>query len=658
MARRLSPQNPLDNLKKEAKRWLKALRAGSTDAQGRLKSVHPNAPADPGLRDVQHALAREYGYDGWNRLKQVLEEQSAGKPPGDETTVPAASPQVRRYERLAGDLVLAYEAGDAAALNRLNEHYGRSFTWEDLRAHVWRLVYAVRQAKGRKGAFDLSQAQMLMAREAGFNNWTAFMQAIVNRTPPPGQPYAIDAKVITIAPRRNLTAGEWEILIGVIKDMRIQALQANGQMTNALLERIAQLDHVTSLSLSGSRHLTDEGLKHLARMPQLQHLKLSEHPGGKLTDRGLEVLRQLRGLRTFEMTWQAGISDAGVANLGCCEHLESVDLMGTPTGDGAIRALAGKPKLRHFKSGRRVTDTGLALLHQFPMFKKWQGGEMALSLMGAERGPTHLLLDGPFTDAGLTRLAGLEGVFALTFFWHVSGMTAGGLRVLKELPNLGFLGCEGALCDDGAMRQIAALQRLRMLIAQGTVAGDDGFAALSRSKSIEFIWGRECPNLTGRGFTALSRMPALRGLGVSCKNVNDDAVATLPHFPALKELMPMDVKDDGFRHVGRCEQLDSLWFMYCRDTTDVATEHIAGLRGLKMYYAGKTQITDRSLEILGGMSSLERLEFYECNSITDAGLVFLSTLPRLREVALHGQPHVTFEGTAVFPARVRVDYSA
>jgi len=476
-------------------------------------------------------------------------------------------------------------------------------------------------------------------------------------SPPPASPYAIDPNRNKIAPRRNLTAGEWDILIGLMKERRIPALQANGWMTDAVLERIAQLDHVTRLSLGGSHQLTDGGLKHLARMPRLQHLELNEYPGGKLTGRGLEVLRHLPELRTFEMTWQAGISDAGLANLAFCEHLESVDLMGTPAGDGAIQALVGKPRLRRFKSGRMVTDAGLALLHQFPMFKKWHGGEIEYSLMGAERGPTHLVLDGPFTNDGLAGLAGLEGVFALGFFWHVSAITADGLKALTELPNLGSLGCEGKLCDDTAMHHIAALPRLRVLMAQGTVAGDDGFAALSQSKTIEHIWGRECPNLTGRGFAALAAMPALRGLAVSCKNVNDEALSRLPLFPSLRELMPMDVPDDGFRHVGRCRQLEGIWLMYCRDTTDVATEHIAGLRGLKTYYAGKTQITGHSLEVLGRMSSLERLEFHECKGVTDAGLVFLTALPRLREVALHGLPHVTLEGTAVFPAHVRVDYS-
>jgi len=189
------------------------------------------------------------------------------------------------------------------------------------------------------------------------------------------------------------------------------------------------------------------------------------------------------------------------------------------------------------------------------------------------------------------------------------------------------------------------------------VADDDGFAALSRSPSIEYIWGRECPNLTGRGFAALAAMPTLRGLAVSCKNVDDAALSALPRFPALREFMPMDVPDAGFRHIGGCEHLEALWCMYCRQTGDAATEHVAGLKRLKTYYAGKTQISDRSLEILGRMFSLERLEFWQCACLTDAGVAGLTALPQLRELTLSGLPGVTRSAAALFSSKVRVTYS-
>jgi hypothetical protein len=652
MPRQITPATSLINLGKEAKRWLKALRANDVDARVRLERAYPNAPARPVLRDIQHALAREYGHESWSTLKQALDNRPVV---GAAPAWPMATAD--EYERLANDMVHAYDAQDEAALQRLNAHYQRSFTFDDLGAEIWRRVYAFRQRSSKvpKNYLQLGEAQMVIAQDAGFGSWAALTRALETGAPPVSA-YAIDPVENSIAPRRRLSDKEWDELIDVMKERRITALDAGGLMTDAVLARIADLDHVTALALGGSRELTDEGLLQLARMPQLERLDLSEYPGGRLTDRGLEVLRHLPNLRALEMTWQRGITDAGVANLKFCDRLERANLMGSPTGDGAIEALQGKPSLRHFSSGRLVTDAGLPLLHNFPMLKRWHGPEIPPMADGAVPNGAHLLIDGPFTNMGLAGLAGLEGVLELDLFWHVTGITSDGFAHLVDLPNLGSLGADGRLSDNVAMRHIAAMPRLRRLRAQGTVATDEGFEALSQSRTLQYFWGRECPNLGSRGFVALSKMPALRGLGVSCAKVGDEALATLPAFPSLRELTPIDVRDEGFRHIGRCEQLERLTCMYCRETTDAATEHIAGLR-LKYYYAGLTLITDRSLEILGRMSSLEQVDLYECQGVTDAGLVFLAPLPRLREVNLDGLPGVTLDGTHVFPDRVRVKYT-
>ena len=73
MSRQITSRTSLENLKREAKRWLKAIEAGDTEARDRFRSAHPNPPAAPGLRDVQHALAREYGVAGWVELKTRVE---------------------------------------------------------------------------------------------------------------------------------------------------------------------------------------------------------------------------------------------------------------------------------------------------------------------------------------------------------------------------------------------------------------------------------------------------------------------------------------------------------------------------------------------------------------------------------------------------------
>ncbi len=503
---RLPARPSLEQLHKQAKELLRRHRAAGS------RSIVT-------LADAQFALAREYGFESWAKLKQHIESR---RNPAD-------------YEKLAQDLMRACH-GDADALQRVNNIFGSAFT-------RFGNPFTAEQLREKMGGGEiaLSDARLFIARYGLESSAPAL--------------FRIDSKENTIAPGPLLSDKDWDAVFAVMKERQITGLDAGGRMTDATLERLCELKHVTHLNLGGSVQLSDSGLAHLARLPLLRELDLSGSKG-RITDDGLRVLRHLPRLRRFQMCWQQNVSDTGLANLAFCDDLESVDLLGTQTGDGAVQALTGKRKLRRFKTGRCVTDAGLALFQRFPVFKTWHGGDIDYGLMSADAGPTHLVVDGPFTDAGLANLAGLDGLFALSFFWHSPAFTAEGLEALKDLAHLGFLGCEGEHCTDEAMRRIGAMPRLRMLMAQGAVAGDAGFAALSRSQTVEYIWGRECPNLTGRGFAALAAMPALRGLGVSCKNVDDAALSTLARFPALRELMPMDVRDEGFRHVGQCERLE------------------------------------------------------------------------------------------------------
>lgn len=250
---------------------------------------------------------------------------------------------------------------------------------------------------------------------------------------------------------------------------------------------------------------------------------------------------------------------------------------------------------------------------------------------------------------GFKQLVGLDGLFAL----NVGGERAA-LAPLAQLPHLGWLAFDAT---DESMPNIAALPHLRFLMCQDTTAGDDGFVALSRSRTIEYIWGRRCHNLRRRGFTALADMPALRSLSVSCKNVDDAGVSALPRFPALRELMPMDVPDEGYRHIGKCERLEKLVLMYCRDTGDVATSHITGLAGLRSYFASYNRITDRTPELLSGIASLEEITFDSCAGLSNAGIAALARLPRLRELRVESMPRVTRDVVAAFGPAVRVRHA-
>jgi hypothetical protein len=442
---------------------------------------------------------------------------------------------------------------------------------------------------------------------------------------------------------------EWNAVLGHLRESGLVGVDAAGQFTDAMLQDLALIDHLQAVRLAGSQGVTDAGMRHLAKLSNLRHLDLS---GTNITDRGLEALSALPELETISLAWTK-VTDAGMARLAGCANLIDVRLQGTCTGDGALQALAGKPRLRHLRSGNAVTDAGLARLCEFPVYRSWQGGEPKMGLLSYDAGPNYLLLRGSFTDRGMSQLEDLGGLFALNLDASELNITSEGLAPLVGLPNLGWLAIDAT---DASMPYVARMPRLRFLGCQDTVAGDDGFMTLSQSQSIEYIWGRRCHNLRTNGFTALARMPSLRGLSVSCKNVGDAGVAALPRFPALRELMPMDIPDEGYRHIAQCQGLESLTLMYCRETGDKATEHLVGLPRLRSYFASYTQITDRTPELLSRMDSLENITFSDCAGVTDLGLAHLARLPGLRELRVSG-PHVTDGITKAFPRGVRVHYS-
>ncbi|HEX6045622.1 MAG TPA: hypothetical protein VFZ22_14110 [Pyrinomonadaceae bacterium] len=645
--RRLPGRPSLIQLRKQAREFLRQLRNGNPAAAEQLRKYVSNV-SNPVLADAQYVLAREYGFESWPRLVHYVQT--------------ARHPRIEQHVRIAGDLVTVYNSGNADAAARLNDLFHSALDVEQIRDFIRDKLFSFPDAEQRLNNLTLTDAQFIVARLHGFEDWDDLVRS---SSEPAGDPHAapfvlsskppfyrIDWTSKSIEPRQPMSTTDWRDICEVSKELGLTRVNSRGLVGDDDLDLISRLDHITSLNLDGAQRVTDRGLTYLARMPQLRELTM----GGQVRDRGLEVLRELRELRVFRMYWQGNVSDDGVANLRFCDQLEEVDLLGCNAGDGAIAALAGKPRLRQFKTGRNVTDDGLALLHQFPAFKTWQEEEARFGLMSFSAEPTNLLIDGPFTRVGLNSLRGLDGVAGLSFFRHTTRLRGEDLGCLDGLSNLAYLGCKGEICDDDGMRHIAALPKLRMLMGQGAVATDEGFRSLSQSRTIEYFWGRECPNLSGDGFVALSQMPELKGLAVSCTTVDDAVLESLSAFPSLRELVPMGVSDDGFRHVGRCRRLESLILMYCRDTTDVATSQIVDLPMLKKYHAGYTLITDVTLELLSRIKSLEEISFEGCKFITDDGIPFLKKLPRLREISVGGCPKITRSAMTEFASEVRVNY--
>jgi ankyrin repeat protein len=75
--RELTPRSNIETIRRQAKRWLKEIEAGEGAAIARFRQLIPNHVGKPKLREVQHALARDYGLASWAALKQELAAREA-----------------------------------------------------------------------------------------------------------------------------------------------------------------------------------------------------------------------------------------------------------------------------------------------------------------------------------------------------------------------------------------------------------------------------------------------------------------------------------------------------------------------------------------------------------------------------------------------------
>ena len=112
----------LENLKKQAKSLLKSLRAGDAKARQRIEPYFTDT-ASVGLNEVQLVLAREYGFDSWEKLKaHVSRPSSSGSLSKDlEATLQHALKEARekRHEFTTVEHLLLALIDNSSAVNVL-----------------------------------------------------------------------------------------------------------------------------------------------------------------------------------------------------------------------------------------------------------------------------------------------------------------------------------------------------------------------------------------------------------------------------------------------------------------------------------------------------------------------------------------------------------
>lgn len=101
MSRELPAKPNLEHLKRQAKDLLDAFHERDVTAVERLRLPHLlTADAPPKLADAQHAIAREYGFANWAKLKEHVELVTLARKPAEMLSVAVRASDAERVARV------------------------------------------------------------------------------------------------------------------------------------------------------------------------------------------------------------------------------------------------------------------------------------------------------------------------------------------------------------------------------------------------------------------------------------------------------------------------------------------------------------------------------------------------------------------------------
>lgn len=153
---------------------------------------------------------------------------------------------------------------------------------------------------------------------------------------------------------------------GTLKNIGLGSSGRPDELTDDGLRHLAGLKQLEDLSLSGKK-LTGSGFRHLAggNLKRV-HLGYGGTDGG-ITDDGLAGVAKLATLQLLNLWGNKAVSDAGLAHLKNLTNLETLNLQDTGVTGPGLAHLAKCGKLEQLNLGKApVTDAGIDNLPALP----------------------------------------------------------------------------------------------------------------------------------------------------------------------------------------------------------------------------------------------------------------------------------------------------
>lgn len=237
------------------------------------------------------------------------------------------------------------------------------------------------------------------------------------------------------------------------------------------------------------------------------------------------------------------------------------------------------------------------------------------------------------------------------------------LSKAKEIKNLTLINCTG-VTKEGMEKLVKSKVRIRDLVIDGSDIDDAGLKLVARLNGLRVVRMRTClVHTTSRGIGDLGTCPTLMTINANDTRLDDDGVKKLARCKTLTNLKMANtnVTDKSGEYLSNAKQFEVFDFSETR-FGDAGLKHLYALpslnmlflRGLKisdtglagfmhhqrlksLYLGGSKGITDRTIEMVKTLPSIESLDL-SATSVTSKSLADLSTLKTLRLLNIAGLP--------------------
>ncbi|MCP4640250.1 MAG: M48 family metalloprotease [bacterium] len=298
------------------------------------------------------------------------------------------------------------------------------------------------------------------------------------------------------------------------------------------------------------------------------------------------------------------------------DALHMLALQNPETADRDLRHIEHLTGLRVlYLSWTKVTDAGL---------------DSVKALRDLEK----LTLPGWITTRGVARLSSLSRLKSLHF--SETQVTSDFLAMVAQNPALEELGLWKGHIESAALSHLENLPRLRWLLLAFSDATDRDLQAIARISTLTSLDLRGCV-VTDQGVAGLTSLTHLEEL---CLNNTPVTNACMPHLTRFKglrflNLFQTPVDDGGLVHLQGLDELEYLELPN-RGISDAGLAEVGRLTNLRSLWVGASdacEIGDAGMAHVGRLTRLERLVIGG-NNITDAGVMHLTNLKRLRELTI------------------------